>query len=65
MEISQIIQMFLPVTNLAPGTDYNFEVVPFNKHFEGLPASVTVRTQGEFGIRTYCSLHIYIIAVKK
>lgn len=33
---------------MAPGTNYNFEVVPFNKHFEGLPASVTVRTQGEF-----------------
>ncbi|XP_054265258.1 sortilin-related receptor-like isoform X2 [Macrosteles quadrilineatus] len=35
------------VTNLAPGTDYSFEVIPFNQHYEGRPASITTRTNGE------------------
>ncbi|XP_046665505.1 sortilin-related receptor-like isoform X3 [Homalodisca vitripennis] len=34
------------VTDLAPGTDYTFEVVPYNSKFEGQPSSITTRTDG-------------------
>lgn len=36
------------VADLAPGVDYTFEVVPFNKNFEGKSASVSARTDGNY-----------------
>jgi len=36
----------ITVGNLAPGMDYTFEVIPYNKNFEGRAASITTRTEG-------------------
>lgn len=41
------IKIFVSVTNLAPGASYIMEVSAYKKSFTGLPASITVKTDGE------------------
>lgn len=36
------------VPDLAPGVDYTFEVIPFNKNIVGSSASVSARTDGKY-----------------